>query len=312
MQPMTFDDLYLRFEAFERLPHVEVLWYPLHYYSGDYEFPKIVSAPINFGDKVLMVGAGVHGDEISGPMSLAQEGRSIFEHAHSRGVRLILYPLRNPSAYGIPGKRYNIDAEDSTVRIGNNDFVRYRLHDGRVVDDLGRGNALQSWGWSSDSEFGVPLPPETRLMHTLLKQDPLSQVRAVIDLHQDCITPHAPPGAYHYGLGDLSVYTPLVSEIEKILPIWRHRLVGAGYFGLDVQGRQSRDALDRAIETDENGFITRHDGTWPDLMYRIAESQGRAIHCITPETTGSTPLDLACQVNLLWIHGLIDIVAAEA
>jgi hypothetical protein len=311
MKSMTLNDLYTHFEALEQLPGVEVLWYPLLYHAGDYVFPKIASVPIQYGDKVLMIGAGIHGDEFSGPITLAEHGRSIIERAHSRGLKVILYPLRNPSAYGIPGKRYNVDSDDRTVTVGNNDFVRYRLADGRIVDDLGPSDSFRSWGWASDPEFQVALPQETRLMHDLLRQDPLSQVRGVLDLHQDCLTPHAAPAAYHYSFGDLSAYEPIVQEIERVIPIWRHRDIGAGYVGLDEQGQVTRNSPDQAIQSDASGFIVRHDGTWTDLMYRIAESERRSIYCITPETTGSTPLDLACQVNLIWINGMIDLIAGS-
>ncbi len=309
--PLNLHEIYRRLDLL-RSDDIDIVYYPLHYRRGDFKFLKIVPKQTKSSDRIVMIGAGVHANEIAGPLTLAWYGHDIIRYARSKGLRVICYPLRNPSGYGIPGKRYNVDNEDDAVVVGNNDFVRYRLPDGQIVDDLKETNVYASWGWTSDREFDVPLPPETRLMHDLLRQDPLGSVQAVVDLHQDWITKAAPPLAYHYAFGDAAVYQPIVRDIEKIVPIARHRRFGAGYRGLRADGQPTRDAPEQALSSDENGFICRHDGTWTDLLFRIGESQGRRIHCVTPETTGATPLAVACQVNLIWIYGLMDLVASEA
>ncbi len=308
---MTLDELAARIEALGQMPGVKVAWYPLAYHGGDFAFPRVSSMPIEPGDKVLMIGAGVHADETSGPITLARFGPAIIERAHSKRVKLILYPLRNPSGFGIPGKRYNIDTPDREVLVGNNDFLRYRLADGTIVDDLHMRHEFESWGWASDPEFGVPLPLETQLMHELLRQAPLEQVRGVLDLHQDTITPNAPARAYHYAFGRLTRYAPIVRQIEQCVPLWQNQPISAGYAGVNAKGQVTRAAPGRALCTDDNGFIVRHDGSWTDLMHRVAESQGRSIHSVSAETTGITPLDLACRVNLIWVYGLIDLIAEE-
>jgi hypothetical protein len=311
VSPLDVNEIYRHLDLL-RSDDIEIHYYPLHYRRGDYRFPKIISREIGLSDRIVMIGAGVHANEIAGPLTFARHGRDIIRYAQSRGLRIICYPLRNPSGYGIPGKRYNIDSEDDAVVVGNNDFVRYRLPDGRIVDDLRGTNIFTSWEWTSDPQFHVPLPSETRLMHDLLRQDPLGSVQAVVDLHQDWITKGAPPLAYHYAFGDVAVYQPIVREIEKLVPIARHRRIGAGYRGLAADGRPTRESPEQALSSDDNGFICRHDGTWTDLLFRIGESQGRRIHCVTPETTGATPLEIACQVNLIWIYGIMDLVAGEA
>ncbi len=308
--PLSLDEIYRRLELL-RSDDIDILYYPLHYHRVQCVFPKIVSRGIQPSDRVVMLGAGVHANETAGPITLARYGQDVIRHAHSKGLKIICYPLRNPSGYGIPGKRYNIDSDDHAVEVGNNDFVRYRLADGSIVDDLREGNAFASWGWASDPQFRVQLPPETRLMHDLLRQDPLDAVRAAIDLHQDWITKGVSALAYHYAFGDVAVYQPIVREIESIVPIARRRPIGAGYPGR-VNEEVTRDAPEQALVSDDDGFIVRHDGTWTDLLFRIGESQARRIHCVTPETTGATPLDIACQVNLLWIYGIMDLVANQA
>ncbi len=308
--PLSLGEIYRHLDLL-RSDDIDILYYPLQYHHGEYLFPKIISRAIRPSDRVIMLGAGVHANEIAGPTTLARYGQDIVRFARSKGLKIVCYPLRNPSGYGIPGKRYNIDSDDSTVGVGNNDFVRYRLPDGRIVDDLRDGDVVASWGWASDPLFHVDLPPETRLMDDLLRQDPLDAVWATVDLHQDCITQDAPPLAYHYTFGDVAVYRPIVREIEKLVPIARGKRIGAGYLGW-VDGQPTRDAPDQALLSDDDGFISRHDGTWTDLLFRIGESQQRRVHCVTVETTGATPIDIACRVNLIWIYGIIDLVAAQA
>lgn len=310
MQVPNREQIYAALEALAREYDLDYLAYPLHHATGEYVFPKLIARNIQPQDKVLMLGAGVHGNEVAGPATLVMYGPEIMEHAHSRGIKVILYPLRNPSAFGIPGKRYNIDETDDAVPVGNNDFVRYELPDGRIVDDLRDSNVFTSWGWSSEARYKVALPPETRLMHTLLRSDPLAQVQAAIDLHQDYYTSEPFPLAYHYAFGDVSSYKSITQELEKTIPIARRRLISAGYLGVTESGQMTRNAASQALRTDENGFLVRHDGSWTDLIWRIGESQARRIHCITPETTGATLLDLACRVNLIWIFGIIDLVTA--
>lgn len=304
--------VYRALEALARDYGLDYFAYPVRYESGEYVFPKLIDRNIQSTDRVLMIGAGVHANEVAGPATLSTYGPEILECARSRGIKVILYPLRNPSAFGVPGKRYNTDEVDDQVQVGNNDFVRYELPDGRIVDDLRDSNVFRSWGWSSEERFQVTLPPETRLMHMLLREDPLVQVRAALDLHQDHITPEPFSLSYHYAFGDVSTYKPVIQNLEQIIPIARRRLIGAGYRGVTESGQVTRNAASQAIRTDDSGFLVRHDGSWTDLIWRIGESQGRRIHCITPETTGATPLDLACRVNLIWIYGIIDVIAEEA
>ncbi len=311
VSPLSLVGIYRRLDLL-RSKDTDVVYYPVRYQRGTWLFPKILSKRVEPSDKVVMIGAGVHANETAGPLTLAWYGQDIIHYAAGKGLRVIWYPLRNPSGYGIPGKRYNVDSDDDEVAAGNNDFVRYRLADGRFVDDLRDSNVFASWGWASNPEFQVPLPPETRLMHDLLKQDPLGSVQAVIDLHQDWITKAAAPLAYHYAFGDVTVYEAIVRQIEKVVPIARHQHIGAGYHGLTADGQPTRDAPDQALVSDDNGFIRRHDGSWTDLLFRIGESQGKRIHCVTPETTGATSLEIACQVNLIWIYGLMDLVADGA
>ena len=101
------------------------------------------------------------------------------------------------------------------------------------------------------------------------------------------------PGAF----GELAAYDGIIQRIERLVPIWRHVPVSAGYERYPAAGAARR--------TDHNGFIVRHDGTLCDLFHRIGVP-----YSVTPETTIATPMDVACRINLEWIFGLMGLAAA--
>ncbi len=261
----------------------------LKHRTSAYDFFRIASQDIKQNDKIMLIRAGIHGNEIAGPLTVIQYFNRIFDYAHKRGVKLILYPLSNPAGFDAR-QRYNNDA--SKISRANNDFVRYELENGNVLDDIGRGANFKRWYWSSDRRLNHELPAETELMHTLLKRDPLESIVAFLDLHQDYISPINRAATYHYAFGDLTVFSRIVEAINKTIPVAAHKMISAG--------QNSR------MKTNKDGFIVRHDGTLGDLLYRLGVT-----YSVTPETTGKTPLDKACQVNWLWIKGLIDLSAKK-
>lgn len=262
----------------------------LHYKNGDFDFLKISSKDICPRDKVIMICAGIHGEEVSGPLTILKYINKIVDYAHKNGLKLIIYPLVNPSGFE-RRSRYNIDGDDGDF--GNSDFLRYELENGKMIDDLKGGGDFKKWYWSSDKKIKARLPLETKLLHRLLKQDPLRQVVGAIDLHQDYITPIKLPAAYHYSYGSLDAYNNIIKKLQEILPILKNKNIGAGYDG-------------DALKSDKKGFIVRYDGSWPDLMQRLGTK-----YCITAETTGKTPINIACKINLIWIFGIIDLAAAK-
>ena len=268
---------------------VQIRCHALKHRTTGYDFCRIASHGIGENDKVMLIRAGVHGDEVAGPLTILKYFQRMFDYAHKRGVKLIVYPLANPSGFDAR-QRYNNDADEGSR--ANNDFLLYELDNGDLRDDLGHGGKFRRWYWSSDLRLHRELPAETALMHYLLKRDPLPSIVASLDLHQDTISPIDRPGAYHYGFGDLSAYGRIVDAIRNAVPVLANRVISAG---------QSS-----GMRTNHQGFIVRHDGTLGDLMHRLGVK-----HAISPETTGKTPLDMACQVNWLWIKGLIDLSAKK-
>ncbi len=260
----------------------------LKYKRKSYIFTRITSKIINPNDKIILISAGIHGEEIAGPITLLKYLNLIIDHAHSNGLRVIIYPIINP--YGFEkGTRHQPNSKEEKEGIDINNFLRYILDDGTITDDLKEQNVYKEWIWSSDERLKLKLREETKLLHFLLKQEPLNQVVAAIDLHQDYLTKDAPPAAYHYIYGDSVVYTNIYRKIEKITPLLSNRLIDAGY-------------TNGGMMSDANGSLIRYDGSLSDLLQRIGVK-----NVVTVETTGKTPLDKACMVNLEWILGLVNL-----
>ncbi|PJE60100.1 MAG: hypothetical protein COU85_00120 [Candidatus Portnoybacteria bacterium CG10_big_fil_rev_8_21_14_0_10_44_7] len=273
-------------EKIKNFPEFLIEKHILTYPTGNYYFLKI--KPKQFGpqDRFLLVRAGVHGEEISGPLTLLKNFYEIAQAATRLKIKLLLYPLGNPSGFE-KKQRFSVGNEKGYLMC--NDFVRYELENGTLVDDLKDKNIFRHWYWSSDKKIGARLTPETKLMHQLIKDDPLGQIVAVLDLHQDYLTPNVGSAAYHYAFGDLSAYRNIIDQIKKELPLLTETKIAAGENG--------------GLKSDESGFIVRHDGTLPDLFWRLG-----AKYCVTAETTGQTPLDKAIKINLIWIYGLLTLI----
>jgi predicted deacylase len=255
-----------------------------------YDFFRIASKGIQRNDRVMLLRAGIHGDETAGPLTVLRYFGRIFDYAHKRGVKLIVYPLGNPAGFEAL-RRYRPDGGEPGA--ANNDFLLYELENGDLVDDIGRGAKFRRWYWSSDRRLNRGLPAETALMHELLQRDPLESIVASLDLHQDTITPVDRAAAYHYAFGDLAVYDRIVDQIHEVVPVLSHKVIRAG---------QSS-----GMRTNRRGFIVRHDGTLGDLLHRLGVP-----YTVTAETTGKTPPDQACRVNWLWIKGLVNLAAKKS
>ena len=275
---------------------------PLKYQAGEWEVMRIVSKKIGPVDKLMVIRGTIHGDEIAGALTILNYFDELVNYAHGKGIKLIIYPLANPSGFE-KGRRYNVDNDKGQ---GNNDFIRYRLTDGSIGEvDLGPEDAFSEWLFSDDPSLAIHLPEETRLFQKVIRQDPLDQVVAAIDLHQDFITPELPPYAYHYAYGDLSVLRPIARRVAEVVPVLAHFDMNAG-FGeqIDENGKVVPRTGGSGFLSDEDGFIVRHDATFSDFFYRRG-----AKYSVTTETSGATPMEKACEVNWIWIEGLIDLAA---
>lgn len=261
--------------------------HPLAYRCGRFDLLRVASSEIARTDKVLFVLSGLHGDERAGPLSILKFLDEITQRAHTLGVKLVVYPLANPSGFDA-GTRYNGDHDSGAE--GNGDFLR----------DVDGG-----WRWSIDVDDRLPV--ETVALGRLLKErEPRAQIRAVLDLHQDCLTSDLGAAAYHYAFGDLGAYQTIVDELRAVVPVLANTEIGAGFgVQIDERGNVVRATGDEAPpRTDENGFIVRHDGSIVDLAFREGVP-----FAVAAETTGATPIDVACEVNRRWLHGLLRAIA---
>lgn len=274
---------------------------PLNYQAGKWELMRIVSKKIDPRDKVVVIRATIHGDEIAGALTILNYFAELVDYAHRRGIKLIIYPLANPSGFD-KGIRYNADNDKG---LGNNDFIRYRLEDGSIgEEDLGPNDTFSEWLFSDDPSLSIHLPVEARLFQELVRKDPLDQVVGAIDLHQDYITKDLPPYAYHYAYGDLAALRPIAREVAKVVPLLAHFDMNAG-FGeqIDENGQVVPRVAGGGFLSDEDGFIVRHDGTFSDFFYRRG-----AKYSLTTETSGATSIEKACLVNWIWIRGIIGLL----
>ncbi len=285
---------------------IEIQTKSLKYQRGDYELMRVASKDITRTDKVLLVRASIHGEEIAGALSLLAYADEVFSTAHARGIKVIMYPLGNPSGFE-HATRYNVDGDKGDA--GNGDMMRYALFDGTIVDDLGptSDRPFKKWWWSCDPSLSVHLPLETEVFQNWLVQDPLDQVVGCLDLHQDFITPDAPAFAYHYSFGDLGVYQTIIDNIRRVVPVLTNTAIGAGFHvRVRDDGQILQEVLnEEKIMTNDQGFIIRHDGSLPDLLYRMG-----AKYAVTAETMGATPIEKAIQVNKLWLDGFLALVSS--
>lgn len=277
---------------------IKIEKYKLKYKNGKFDFLKILSKKIGPKDRIVLISAGFHGEEKAGSLTILKYANEIIEYIHKNNLKVIIYPLINPSGFE-KGKRFNIDNDEGSA--GNNDFLRYELANGDVIDDLGQKRKFKRWYWSSDFP-AAQLPKETKLLHRLLRSDSFFRIVAAIDLHQDYITGNIPSAAYHYSFGKLGVYKNIIKKIEKILPLLKNKKINAG-FENPQNNPLWKTPVGEGIKSNNQGFIVRHDGSITDLMHRIGVKYSIAV-----ETTGKTPLSVARQVNLIWIFGIVDLV----
>jgi hypothetical protein len=230
------------------------------------------------GAPVVVVTAGFHGDEKAGPLTLLERAGALFDYARERGVALRLYPCVNPSGFQAH-TRYNVSGERP-----NNDFLRYEIAPGVWRGELRDGETALSWKAYDGG------PKETVALARELARHP--EPAAALDLHQDnFIHGHV---FYSYVFDDRAPYRPLQARCGALLPLLRSCLVDSGYEpGSDVRA-------------DAEGFVDTHDGSVTDRFHRAGVRYTAAI-----ETSTDTPKETADEINLIWIHGFVDLVAVS-
>ncbi|MBX5483752.1 MAG: hypothetical protein IRZ16_18160 [Myxococcaceae bacterium] len=218
----------------------------------------------------LVITSGFHGEEPAGPLTLLTRFEEIAQWARAHDVGLQVYPCINPSGFE-DGTRYNRSGEKP-----NNDFLRYEVAPGVWKSELQPGEPFLRWALFDGG------PKETRALRAELEKHP--RPNAALDIHQDRYVHQ--PLSYAYVFGDRAAYAPLVEAASRYATIAR-----------DVQ-------VDEVNRTNALGLIEYNDGSVTDYYLRRQVPYTAAL-----ETTTSTPLERAHEVNLIWIRGFIELAA---
>src|SRR5512140_2282393 len=222
------------------------------------------------GERWLVITSGFHGEERSGPLTIAEHLGEIAARARALGVGLRIYPCLNPSGFEA-GRRYTASGEKP-----NNDFLRYEVDPGVWKGELEPGEEFLRY-----ELFGEG-PKETRAIRARLEARPAPA--AALDIHQD----HHLHGQlfYAYTCGDPAAYRPLLDASRA------HGTLAA------------RTPVDGVRTTDPDGLIAFHDGSVTDYYFRRGVR-----HVAALETTTEMPLPASGAINLLWILGFVDLAA---
>jgi predicted deacylase len=243
--------------------------------EGNRSYPLLsASSP---GAGTVLITAGFHGDEKAGPLTLLAHAPEIVAYARARDVGLQIYPCINPSGFEAH-TRYNLSGERP-----NNDFLHYEVAPGTWRGELRPGQAHLS------REPSRVLAKETVALRAELARHPVPE--ASLDLHQDNFI----HGSlfYVYVFGERAAYRPLLARSGARVAILRDSVVDSGHEpGTDVVA-------------DAEGAIECHDGSITDHYHRAGSRYVAAV-----ETTTDTPAPLADAINLIWIYGFVDLVAA--
>ena len=264
---------------------------PIHHEAGTWSQLRIVDNYPGLDKGIFLLTAGIHGTEITGPLTIIQRFAGIIASTRAAGLRLVCYPLMNPSGWD-NGTERNIDSGGGEV--WNNDYLRYQMFNGVWTSSPPGGHSYKRWLWSSDPIVGERQPAETRVMHGFLRNEDWPNIRVALDLHQDNLTQGTPAGAYYYSFGDSSQYSNIIAQIRRLTTV-----LG------DYDFRFDRDKPDNVVRSDQNGCIVFHDGTLSDLAHQIGVP-----HALTIEATGATELQTAIEINMTWIRGLCGLVSS--
>lgn len=225
---------------------------------------------ITAGEHRCLITAGFHGEEPAGPMSVLLHLETIVAYARARNVALTVYPCVNPSGFEA-GHRYNASGEEP-----NNDFIRYEVTPGAVVEEVEVGQDIHRWYLHDGG------PKETRALRTEVHAQPTPD--AALDIHQDAWI--GMPCHYAYYFGEKAPYVELLRQGDNIVPVGRHVTVHDEHV------------------TDADGLLVHHDGSITDYFWR----RGVPFTAVL-ETSTATPLVQAAQVNLLWMKAFVDLAA---
>ncbi len=256
---------------------------------------------------VMVTLTGFHGDEIAGPLTVMKYIDYMFNLAEANGISLVCYPLVNPSGFNLR-TRYN-----HLKQVSNNDFLRYKLHDGQWVDDMGASMDFKEWVWSDDYGVIVPetkkLPIETIALIKDLKKLPYARIKAVLDIHQDLFfESYKGQFSYSYCLGEIDLLREIAKKTKHFVPLLKNTPIEEG-FGIsttEVGVNISQHVTEVSPKTDDYGVVIRYDGSCTDAFHRLGVPYNVAL-----ETTAAVPLERCDELHLFWIRELVNLITRK-
>lgn len=310
--PMTAEAYYATLlRGLKGRADIRLTWYTLRYGKHGrrrYRFLRIASADIDRNDNILLITTGMHGDEATGPLFVLRRINWILNTAHEAGVKVIIYPLINPSGFEL-GTHYNL-LGDAKLQRGNNDFLVFRNRKGDIAYDLGTRDtaALVLKFRSSDRRLRLRLPPEARLMHRLLENDFWNhhkQIIGALDLHEgkdeDELALKEPAGAFHYAFVK-HAFAGIARNVARAgIPVLRNRSVSDGF-------ERSSDgyALVRVMKTDNDGCIRYYDGSLTEYLWRLKVPYAACV-----DTTNGLFRRRIMELYGLWVRGMIALIQSH-
>lgn len=305
--PMSAEAYYATLlRALKGRTDITLTWHTLRYGKHGrrkrYRFLHIASADITRGDMILLITTGMHGDEATGPLFVLRRINRIINAAHKVGVKVIIYPLINPSGFEL-GTHYNLYG-DAKLQRGNNDFLVYRNHKGDIVYDLGTRDTAELWFLSSDRRLRLRLPPEAKLMHHLLQNDFWNyhgQIVGALDLHEskddDDFARKVPAGAFHYAFVK-GVFRNIVRRVAKAVPVLRHRWISDGF-----ERSSDKSGLIRVMKSDGDGCIRHYDGSLTEYLWRLNVPYAACV-----DTTDGLLRRRIMKLYSAWVQGMIELI----
>ncbi len=318
--------------------------------AGTMHFDHVIirSKDIRSEDPVVVVRAGIHGREVDTSLALLHRLEEMFEYAHARGVKLIVFPLDNPSGYETMNYRNVEDTERKSHErsdwTGNNLGVVYLTRDGREIESFQEGVIDPQTGKPFDvvgvrdiraAQARYFIPKESLVTLEAIDQFvPMSQVRGFLDLHQDCFG--VEPFTYQFGFGNENQQ---YAQILKHLPLGMRRLTNhdnenhpfalEGYqesafaVGSGGAARNPDSAIIEGLPSTATVEPQPKDAAAE--IRQVSDHQGFIVcedgslpclfrwsgvpHVATIEVSSVCTLDQSEQLFLRWIRGFVDLAA---
>jgi hypothetical protein len=233
------------------------------------------------GDRRLTIISGVHGEEQLGPVTISDHINIILEYASDNGVGMTIYPMLSPTGWG-KGRRHTSDGKST------NKMVEFQV-DGQWREDVFSGKRY------TDVRVSPNACQESAALYADVLDSPVPL--GMLDIHQDSDMKKKgkPAVTYAYVFKKLPEYINIMHEAEHYLPLAS---------GTDVElydANQTHDTVD------EDGLIKCNiDCTTQGAFYALG-----CHNAVTIETSLEADHRRVNQVNLVWIQGMIDMVAAS-